>query len=71
LPDRVMDARPPACRIEKGVIGVLRNDGIGFVVAMVKYILLAVSLGLMPSYATAQADTGPGRDVAAIDHLIE
>jgi hypothetical protein len=38
---------------------------------MVKYILLAVSLGLMPSYATAQADTGPGRDVAAIDHLIE
>src|ERR1700733_14947183 len=38
---------------------------------MVKYTLLAVSLGLMPSYATAQADTGPGRDVAAIHHLID
>jgi hypothetical protein len=38
---------------------------------MVTRILLAAILCLMPAYAAAQADTGPGRDIAAVHHLIE
>jgi SnoaL-like domain len=38
---------------------------------MVTRILLAAILCLMPAYAAAQTDTGPGRDIAAIHHLIE
>ena len=36
---------------------------------MVTRILLAAILCLMPAYAAAQTDTGPGRDIAAIHHL--
>src|SRR6202051_5340993 len=39
--------------------------------AMVTRILGAAILCLMPAYAAAQTDTGPGRDIAAIHHLIE
>jgi len=38
---------------------------------MVIRILLAAILRRMPAYAAAGADTGPGRDIAAIHHLIE
>jgi ketosteroid isomerase-like protein len=38
---------------------------------MVTHILLAATLGLMPASTAAQTDTGPGRDVAAIHHLID
>ena len=38
---------------------------------MVTRILLAAILCLIPAYAAAQTGTGPGRDVAAIHHLIE
>jgi hypothetical protein len=38
---------------------------------MVTRILLAAILCLMPAFAGAQTDTGPGRDIAAIHHLIE
>ena len=38
---------------------------------MVARILLAAILCLTPPYAAAQTDTGPGRDIAAIQHLIE
>jgi hypothetical protein len=38
---------------------------------MVTRILLAAILCLIPAYAAAQTDTGPGRDIAAIHHLIE
>lgn len=39
--------------------------------AMVTRILLAATLCLVPAYAAAQTDTGPGRDIAAIHHVIE
>lgn len=39
--------------------------------AMVAHILLGAVLCLMPACAAAQTDTGPGRDIAAIHHLIE
>ena len=38
---------------------------------MLTRILLAALLCLMPALAAAQTDTGPGRDIAAIHHLIE
>jgi ketosteroid isomerase-like protein len=38
---------------------------------MVTRLLLAAILCLIPAYAAAQTDTGPGRDIAAIRHLIE
>ena len=38
---------------------------------MVPRTLLAAILCLMPAFAAAQTNTGPGRDVAAIHHLIE
>ena len=34
-------------------------------------LLLAALLCLMPAFAAAQTDTGPGRDIVAIHHLIE
>jgi ketosteroid isomerase-like protein len=34
-------------------------------------LLLAAIVCIMPAYAAAQTDTGPGRDIAAIHHLIE
>jgi hypothetical protein len=38
---------------------------------MVNRILLATILCLIPAYAAARTDTGPGRDIAAVHHLIE
>ena len=38
---------------------------------MITRILLAALLCLMPLFAAAQTDSGPGRDIAAIHHLIE
>ena len=38
---------------------------------MVTRILPGALLCLMPALAAAQTDSGPGRDVAAIHHLVE
>lgn len=53
------------------LIGALRKRWDRLERAMVTRILLAAILCLMPAFAVAQTDTGPGRDIAAIHYLIE
>jgi hypothetical protein len=54
----------------RGFIGALRKHSDRLERAMVTRILLGAILCLIPAYAAAQTDTGPGRDIAAIHHLI-
>ena len=60
-------------RIEskKGLPAHCENVRIDWARAVVTCILLAAILCLIPACAAAQKDTGPGRDIAAIHHLIE